>query len=204
MDSLPPEILSIILVGALPPFLSDLPYETDSGFAHARICSVCKKWNNVALSTPRFWSQIMISAGVSYHKVMKRRLTLSQQSKLRVHMELILLMFEDCPSESFREVHSLLLEAIGRWRIFSIRGYAIEPQELATWIPSVIPCVEDISFDVCQWDQAAAGIISAPKLSHCVCNIEVSLARGLCPMENPTHLSVSFPFRRISFSESAT
>ncbi|KAG8929106.1 hypothetical protein FRC01_004870 [Tulasnella sp. 417] len=180
MDSLPAEILSTMLVQALPIFVPEFLYDTDPGFAQARVCSVCKRWNNVALSTPEFWSQITISSTVWRHDVMKRRLKSSQQSKLAVHMQLILLAVDPELSESFREVHSLLVGAIGRWETFSVLGYAVDPQDLAFWIPLVLPCVEDIYFDVSQWDEAGVGVITAPSLSRCVSNNEKNLVFREC------------------------
>ncbi|KAG8941924.1 hypothetical protein FRC00_012131 [Tulasnella sp. 408] len=51
--------------------------------------------------------------------------------------------------------------------------------ELAIWVPSVLPYVEDITFDVSQWDQAEV-VISAPKLAHCVSNSERNLVFREC------------------------
>lgn len=182
MDSLPAELLSIIFVNALPPFASDFPHDSDPASIHVRICSVCRKWNSVALSTPEFWSQITISSKLSSHNDMKRRLRLSQQSKLGVHIQLSMMSLVGGPTESFKEVHSLLVQAVGRWKSLSIKGGIFSLKDLVDYVPSILPCVEDITFDVYELDRAAAGenlLISAPRVSRCVSNTQVRLALAL-------------------------
>ncbi|KAG8944231.1 hypothetical protein FRC04_002098 [Tulasnella sp. 424] len=168
MDSLPTELLSIIFMNTLTTSKTKFLHDSDrSGFAHALICSMCRRWNEVALSTPGFWSQITISSDTSCHDAMKRRLRLSQQSKLDIHVRLSWLVGV---SESFREVHSLLVKAIGRWRNLSLEGIIDGIQDIAVWIPSLLPHVADINFRVMEADYAAAKgdlVISAPRLSRC-------------------------------------
>ncbi|KAG9030768.1 hypothetical protein FS837_003188 [Tulasnella sp. UAMH 9824] len=198
MDALPAELLSIIFVGALPPFASDFPHDSDPASIHARICSVCRKWNNVALSTPEFWSQITISSKLSSHNGMKRRLRLSQQSKLGVHIQLSMMSLVGGPTESFKEVHSLLVQAVGRWRSLSIKGGIFGLKDLVDYVPSILPCVEDLTFDVYELDRAAAGenlLISAPRVLHCVSNTQAKLFLQECN-ELREYSTAGFGFRR--------
>ncbi|KAG8912781.1 hypothetical protein FRC01_004899 [Tulasnella sp. 417] len=87
-------------------------------------------------------------------------------------MQLYLSGFGDYFSDSFQEVHSLLIQAVGRWETFSVQGYARHPKALATWIPLVLPSVKDVSFDIPEWDRTGMTVISAPQLSRCVCDSE--------------------------------
>ncbi|KAG8919793.1 hypothetical protein FRC00_010901, partial [Tulasnella sp. 408] len=129
---------------------------------------------------------------------MKRRLRLSQQSKLGVHIQLSMMSLVGGPTESFKEMHSLLVQAVGRWKSLSIKGGIFSLKDLVDYVPSILPCVEDITFDVYELDRAAAGenlLISAPRVSQCVSNTQAKLFLQECS-ELREYSTAGFGFRR--------
>ncbi|KAG8898625.1 hypothetical protein FRC00_002552, partial [Tulasnella sp. 408] len=90
MDSLPTELLSLIFINVLPPYLDDARYYLfdDPAPLHALISCVCQRWNRIAKSTPRLWTFIKVSNKAKSHDAMKRRLELSVVSPLDISIRL--------------------------------------------------------------------------------------------------------------------
>ncbi|KAG8912551.1 hypothetical protein FRC01_005043, partial [Tulasnella sp. 417] len=136
MDSFPVEILSKIFTNVLPPEINDVRYRVDNpATVQATISSVCQRWHQIAESTAALWTFIILNKRTKSKEGIKRRLGLSGNLPLHVSMQVSgweprLDDLGDAKNESFREMHALLVEHVGRWKTLRVEARMELPSEL--------------------------------------------------------------------------
>lgn len=139
MEHLPTELVSTIFIRALPePTRYCFSDTDDPSPLHAALCSTCRRWNQIAISTPDLWTFIHLDVGRSDHSVIERRIALSGSRPLDVIFTISEWLG---PQEALvaNEIFNLVWKEAWRWRSLKLLGLLPKMAQLQAWIPQSLP-----------------------------------------------------------------